>query len=133
MTAAPVGHGDMRDVRRGGVPAGEPRSVASRPLVWLVQGYQRTLSPVLGPVCRYYPSCSAYAVTALERHGAFRGSWLTAWRLLRCNPFSRGGVDHVPARHAHAPGAARHTAEGGGPSESTPTPVDLRSPRRPHR
>lgn len=100
MSAAP---GEMRDVRRGGVPAGERRSLTARPLVWGVQLYQRTVSPLLGPVCRYYPSCSAYAVTALERHGPLRGGWLTTWRLLRCNPFARGGVDHVPppAHHRH--------------------------------
>lgn len=94
--------GDMRDVHRGGVPTGEHRSVLALPLVWLVQLYQRTVSPVLGPVCRYYPSCSAYAVTALERFGPLRGSWLTVVRLLRCNPLARGGVDHVPSRHTSA-------------------------------
>ncbi|MFB9731636.1 membrane protein insertion efficiency factor YidD [Ornithinimicrobium kibberense] len=90
--------GSMRDVHRGGVPAGESRSLLARPLVWLVQLYQRTVSPLLGPVCRYYPSCSAYSVTALERFGPLRGTWLTVTRLLRCNPWARGGVDHVPAR-----------------------------------
>src|SRR5690606_2321829 len=83
-------------------------SRSALPLVWLVQLYQRTLSPLLGPVCRYYPSCSAYSVTALERFGPLRGSWLTVRRLVRCNPFSRGGVDHVPARADRAAGA-RHT------------------------
>ncbi|WP_377536832.1 membrane protein insertion efficiency factor YidD [Ornithinimicrobium tianjinense] len=92
----------MRDVHRGGVPLREHRSVLALPLVWLVQLYQRTVSPMLGPVCRYYPSCSAYAVTALERFGPVRGSWLTALRLLRCTPLARGGVDHVPPRHTAA-------------------------------
>lgn len=92
------GDGQLRDVHRGGVPAGERRSRLALPLVWLVQLYQRSISPLLGPVCRYYPSCSAYSVTALERFGPLRGSWLTVWRLLRCNPFARGGVDHVPVR-----------------------------------
>lgn len=58
--------------------------------------YQRLLSPLLGQRCRYYPSCSSYAVLAISRHGVLRGGWLAAWRLLRCNPFSPGGVDHVP-------------------------------------
>lgn len=100
-----AGHAEvrLRDAHRGGVPEGERRSVPARPLVWLVQLYQRTVSPLLGPVCRYYPSCSAYSVTALERFGPVRGTWLTALRLLRCNPFSRGGVDHVPARATHVP------------------------------
>jgi uncharacterized protein len=100
-------HGDLRDVHRGGVPAGETRSRRALPLVWLVQLYQRTVSPLLGPVCRYYPSCSAYSVTALERFGPVRGSWLTVRRLLRCNPFARGGVDHVPPRAC--PDGAPHT------------------------
>ena len=117
MTAAPAG--SMRDAHRGGVPAGEPRSRLALPLVLLVQLYQRTVSPLLGPVCRYYPSCSAYSVTALERFGPLRGTWLTVRRLLRCNPFARGGVDHVPARRsgdAHAP----HTLHVGGvPSHGT--------------
>ncbi|WP_440900198.1 membrane protein insertion efficiency factor YidD [Actinosynnema sp.] len=90
----------LRDVHRGGVPAGDRRSRAALPLVWLVQLYQRTVSPLLGPVCRYYPSCSAYSVTALERFGPLHGTWLTLRRLLRCHPFARGGVDHVPTRGA---------------------------------
>lgn len=94
MTA---GHDHLRDVHRGGVPVGERRSMLARPLVWLIRLYQVTISPVLGPVCRYYPSCSAYGVTALERHGLFYGTWLTVSRVLRCNPWARGGVDHVPA------------------------------------
>ena len=58
--------------------------------------YQRLIGPGLPKVCRFYPSCSAYAVTALERHGALKGSWLTARRLSRCHPFHPGGVDDVP-------------------------------------
>ncbi|MDO5535814.1 MAG: membrane protein insertion efficiency factor YidD [Propionibacteriaceae bacterium] len=97
---------DLRDVHRGGVGPGEQRSVTALPLVGLVRLYQWTISPVLGPVCRYYPSCSAYSVTALERFGPIKGSWLTARRLLRCNPFARGGVDHVPSRAHHIPDLA---------------------------
>lgn len=116
--------GVMRDVHRGGVPEGERRSALAAPLVWCVRLYQRTISPILGPVCRYYPSCSAYSVTALERFGPVRGSWLTALRLLRCNPFARGGVDHVPAPHEHADGAPPHTSSVRGPGASaTSTPV----------
>ncbi len=67
-----------------------------RLLVLLVRAYQRLVSPLLPPSCRFYPSCSAYAVTALERHGALRGTWLTARRLARCHPFHPGGIDPVP-------------------------------------
>ena len=65
-------------------------------LVLLVRLYQRLISPLLPPACRFYPSCSAYAVQALERHGAVRGSWLTVRRLCRCHPFHPGGIDPVP-------------------------------------
>lgn len=69
-----------------------PRTV----LVLLVRGYQVSLSPMLPASCRYFPSCSAYAVEALERHGAVRGSLLAARRILRCHPFAAGGYDPVP-------------------------------------
>ncbi len=62
----------------------------------LIRFYQRQISPGLGPRCKYDPSCSAYALTAIERHGMMRGSILAVWRILRCNPFSKGGYDPVP-------------------------------------
>lgn len=65
-------------------------------LILLVRGYQVSLSPLLPASCRYYPSCSAYAIQALERHGAIRGSWMAARRIARCNPFRPGGFDPVP-------------------------------------
>lgn len=65
-------------------------------LVLLVRAYQLLVSPLLGPTCRFYPSCSSYAVIALRTHGAVRGTWLTVRRLLRCHPWNPGGVDHVP-------------------------------------
>ncbi len=68
----------------------------SRVLVWCVRGYQVSLGPMLPASCRYYPSCSAYAIEALERHGALRGSWLSIRRILRCHPFRPGGYDPVP-------------------------------------
>ena len=71
-------------------------SVASRLLVVLLTGYRRFISPLLGPTCRYYPSCSAYALEAVQLHGALRGSWLTVRRLSRCHPFHAGGIDPVP-------------------------------------
>ena len=66
-------------------------------LVWLLRGYQILLSPMLGQRCRFYPTCSNYAIEALHVHGAARGSWLAARRLCRCHPFHAGGVDLVPA------------------------------------
>lgn len=72
-------------------------------LIAPIKVYQFTLSPMLGDVCRYHPTCSRYAVGVLKVHGPFKGLALTAYRLLRCNPFTRGGVDPVPARGAWLP------------------------------
>ncbi|MFC1410436.1 membrane protein insertion efficiency factor YidD [Streptacidiphilus sp. N1-12] len=63
-----------------------------------IRVYQWTISPLLGPVCRYHPSCSRYGFEAIKVHGALKGSALTAWRILRCNPWAAGGFDYVPAR-----------------------------------
>ena len=65
-------------------------------LILLVRVYQRLVSPLLPPSCRFHPSCSAYAAGALERHGALRGGWLVVRRLLRCHPWHPGGYDPVP-------------------------------------
>jgi putative membrane protein insertion efficiency factor len=72
-----------------------PRSLPVRGLTTLVRAYQNLFAGRLSP-CRFYPSCSSYAVEALEVHGALRGSWLTLRRLLRCRPFGPHGVDLVP-------------------------------------
>lgn len=69
---------------------------AAEALVLLVRAYQVVLSPLLAGACRYHPSCSAYAIEALRKHGALRGGWLAARRVLRCNPFTAGGYDPVP-------------------------------------
>lgn len=61
-----------------------------------IRFYQRALSPLKPPSCRFEPTCSAYALEAIERYGPGRGAWLTARRLLRCHPFCRGGYDPVP-------------------------------------
>jgi putative membrane protein insertion efficiency factor len=73
----------------------------TRVLLVLLAFYQKVISPMFGPTCRYYPSCSAYAVEALRLHGATRGSWLAARRLGRCHPWAPGGVDHVPSRDSY--------------------------------
>ena len=73
------------------------RALPRRTLIALVRAYRLLLSPWLGSACRFHPTCSAYALEALERHGAAGGSLLTAGRLLRCHPFCRGGCDPVPA------------------------------------
>ena len=67
-------------------------------LIFLIRGYQRLISPLLGPRCRFHPSCSRYAVEALQKHGAVRGSWLAIRRLGRCHPLNPGGEDPVPDR-----------------------------------
>ena len=70
----------------------------SRLLLWLIRAYQLSLSPWLGSNCRFFPSCSCYAHTAIERYGALQGAWLGLRRLLRCHPLHKGGYDPVPVR-----------------------------------
>jgi uncharacterized protein len=67
-----------------------------RGIIWMIHWYQRYLSPMLGSRCRFLPTCSSYAIEAIERYGVLKGSSLAVWRILRCNPFSRGGYDPVP-------------------------------------
>lgn len=67
-----------------------------RVLLTVLRGYRYLVSPLLGPNCRFYPSCSQYASEAIERHGAWRGSWLAIRRLGRCHPWHPGGFDPVP-------------------------------------
>ena len=100
----------------------ERPTAAARVLVLLLNGYRRFISPLLAERCRFYPSCSAYALEAVQVHGALRGSWLAARRLSRCHPFHAGGLDPVPAPRRTAetepdraeagfrPGAPRRTA-----------------------
>jgi putative membrane protein insertion efficiency factor len=73
-------------------------------LKFLIRGYQLAISPLFGPRCRFYPSCSHYAMEAIETHGALLGTWLTIKRISRCHPFHEGGFDPVPDRclkHSH--------------------------------
>ena len=64
----------------------------------MIRFYKRHLSPLKPPCCRFYPTCSSYAVEAIEKRGAFIGFFLTVWRILRCNPFCKGGYDPVPEK-----------------------------------
>jgi len=68
-----------------------------------IRVYQRVISPMTGPHCKYYPTCSDYAVQAVQRFGILRGLVLAGWRLLRCNPLSRGGFDPVEAQRLFKP------------------------------
>lgn len=71
-------------------------SFLARPLIWLVRGYQLVVSPFLPPSCRFHPTCSCYAIEALQRHGALKGFWLALRRVSRCHPWHPGGHDPVP-------------------------------------
>jgi putative membrane protein insertion efficiency factor len=77
-------------------PAAPRPGPGARLLMALVVGYRYALSPMLGRHCRFHPSCSAYTVAALERHGALRGAWLAVKRIGRCHPWHPGGYDPVP-------------------------------------
>ena len=78
--------------------------VVARVLMAVISGYRMFVSPLLGPRCRFYPSCSAYALDALREHGALRGLWLAVRRIGRCHPFNPGGYDPVPPRATARPG-----------------------------
>jgi len=96
------------------------RDLPAAVLIGVLRVYQAVISPLTGPTCKYYPSCSQYAIIAIRTHGTLRGTGLALWRILRCNPWSLGGVDDVPPARAKrvdtdvdAPthehrGAARH-------------------------
>ncbi|MCT0202649.1 membrane protein insertion efficiency factor YidD [Synechococcus sp. CS-602] len=80
----------------GDRPASGFSRLLSALLLGLIAAYRRWISPLLGPRCRFIPSCSAYGIEAIERHGPWRGGWLTLRRLLRCHPFTPCGCDPVP-------------------------------------
>lgn len=79
------------------------------PLLLVIKFYRRFISPLLPPSCRYYPSCSAYGLEAIQLHGPFRGTWLTVHRIARCNPWGGEGLDPVPGSEM-----AKRLAEGHG-------------------
>jgi uncharacterized protein len=81
-------------------------------LLQCIRAYQRLLSPLFPPACRYLPTCSEYALEAVERHGAVRGGMKALWRVLRCHPLARGGYDPVDRiLDSQNPAACRHGQE----------------------
>ena len=105
-------------------------------LIGLIRVYQYLISPLLGNHCRFYPSCSHYAVEAIETHGALRGLWLGLRRLSRCHPWHEGGVDPVPPRNSDACDHPGCQTAGPGPAEPpllAPTSPEIRfTKRHPH-
>jgi putative membrane protein insertion efficiency factor len=75
----------------------------SFPILLIIHGYRKFISPLTSPSCRLHPSCSTYALKAVELHGPIKGVLLSIWRVLRCNPFTKGGVDPVPVKGAWRP------------------------------
>ena len=97
----------------------------------LLRAYQWLVSPLLGPACRYVPSCSEYAVEAVARYGVIKGGWKAAWRLARCHPFARGGFDPVVScqlsvsscHREHAPEGRRTSSYDRNPAPCASAPV----------
>jgi hypothetical protein len=116
--ALPAGREPLLSVWRGGV-----RNPVTLVLLAAIRLYQLTVSPMLGPVCRFYPSCSHYGFEALRVHGTVRGTWYTARRLVRCHPWNPGGIDPVPAR----PSGRRRWTTGWTTGRSTPAHVPARN------
>jgi putative membrane protein insertion efficiency factor len=101
-------------------------------LILLVRGYRFLLKPWLGSACRFEPTCSAYAMEALQRHGALGGSALSGWRLLRCQPWCEGGCDPVPERLPHpAAGLFTRLKLNAGPEPHPKTPDPAAAEARP--
>ena len=98
--------GSCRITGKGQCSAGSSCSITARLLILPVIFYRRFISPFFPPCCRFTPSCSGYAIEALKKRGAIVGSLLIIWRLLRCNPFCRGGYDPVPEKRSKSPGKA---------------------------
>jgi len=99
-----------------------------RALLLTIRLYQRLLSPLLLPACRYVPTCSEYAHDAVDLHGSARGAMLAAWRLLRCHPFSRGGYDPVPSDESlQDPAFMRARLHDAPPDETLDNPAFMRA------
>lgn len=103
------------------------KSVPSNALMVAIRGYQSVISPLTGPRCKYYPSCSHYGLEAIQQHGALTGSALAAWRVLRCNPWSNGGVDDVPSRGQKRFRLSRNNAAMVEPADNASTAPGLQS------
>lgn len=86
-------------------------------LIGLLRGYRAAISPLYGQVCRYHPSCSAYALAAVTSHGSLRGTWLTVRRLARCHPWAAGGYDPVPPRVESDPSSRAHAGSSPSPQQ----------------
>ncbi len=80
-------------------------------MIWLIGLYRKYISPLKPPCCRFTPTCSAYAIEAFKKRGFFVGFILTLWRILRCNPFSKGGYDPVPEKGLRNRGASKNQEE----------------------
>lgn len=93
-------------------------------LAGLIVGYRRYITPYTPRTCRFYPTCSSYGLTAIRTHGALKGTLLTTWRVLRCHPWTPGGVDHVPPHgHWRSPVEPEQTAESAGSPGSLGSPL----------
>ncbi|MCZ2401728.1 membrane protein insertion efficiency factor YidD [Paenarthrobacter sp. Z7-10] len=97
ITTAARAHTDIRPAALGRFIWNLPREI----LILILKGYRRVVSPLYGQVCRFFPSCSAYALEAVTVHGVIKGGWLALLRLVRCHPWNAGGIDHVPGSHRH--------------------------------
>lgn len=82
--------------------------IISQPVIWLIKLYRLIVSPILGPRCRFYPSCSAYALEAISCYGIFHGGWLAVKRIGKCHPWHEGGIDPVPPNHLKPDKSPRH-------------------------
>jgi uncharacterized protein len=99
-------------------------------VVLLLRIWQLVVSPLYGPTCRFYPSCSSYALEAVDRHGIVRGGWLAVKRLGRCHPWNPGGVDLVPPKAGAMPAAPASTQDQATTNVPAATVADHRPPRR---
>jgi uncharacterized protein len=96
-------------------------------LLGLLRLYKRWISPAFPPACRYVPTCSEYAMEAVERHGAVRGGLMAGWRLLRCHPLAKGGLDAVVQDGSRTPILPRSARKDGAPNCSTYSDEEMMS------